>query len=42
MSYFFMSINLILYGSSDSILLETIKSRNSYLRGFIMILNYAG
>ena len=38
----FMSMNLILYGSSESILLKTIKSRNSYLRGFIMILHYAG
>ena len=41
MSYFFMSMNLILYGSSESILLKTIKSRNSYLRGFTMILYYA-
>ena len=38
----FMSMNLILYGSSKSIVLKTVKSRNSYLRGFIMILYYAG
>ena len=37
----FMSMNLILYGSSESILLKTIKSQNSYLRGFTMILYYA-